>query len=391
MTATIAGVIIRVPIKVAADGMLLNSEGLREVSVQAGGQITRIFVRLGDQIQVGQPIARIEQPDLQQELEAARAALKDASEQLGQTVKFQERVRRVREAAQAEQRRNLETSASLTTQRRGWLQSRLDGLESLAANGQVPKQTLLQARTEVGQVTEETARIRQSLKQLDLEDSHARTQEERERLELTLKIGSTERRIVELEDRLNRLSTVVSSYDGLVAELKVNAGELVERGTALMTLVPNASEAGTGQSRHGPLIRLVATLYVPPADGKKIRPGMAVELVPAMMKREEYGFIIAKVASVAEVPSSREGMKRVLKNQQLVESLSTGGAPFEIRAELELAETTTTGFRWSSSTGPEMLLTGGSPCKADIVTRSAPLIVMLMPALRGMFAEEGWL
>jgi HlyD family secretion protein len=113
---------------------------------------------------------------------------------------------------------------------------------------------------------------------------------------------------------------------------------------------------------------------------------MSVEIIPSTAKREEYGFIRGRVISVAEVPATQEGMQRVLKNRQLVQSLSTAGAVFEIRAELETDPRTPTGFRWSSSLGPEQVLSGGSPCRAEIVTRSETLLQLVIPVMRRLFA-----
>ena len=175
--------------------------------------------------------------------------------------------------------------------------------------------------------------------------------------------------------------SVVSPYDGIVAELKVNGGEIVERGTPLMTLVPIDPEVDAG-SRVGPAVPLVATLYVSPADGKRIRPGMRVEVQPSTAKREEFGFIIARVTSVSELPSTQEGMQRSLKNRQMVQALSQAGAPFEVRAELLTSPGTASGFQWSSSGGPPTTISGNSPCRAEIVTRSETILNLLVPAAR---------
>jgi HlyD family secretion protein len=172
----------------------------------------------------------------------------------------------------------------------------------------------------------------------------------------------------------------------VVVELKVNPGEMIERGAPLLALLPDTG--GPSANGRAPVLPLVATLYVPQADGKRIRPGMEVQIVPSTVKREEFGFIVARVVSVAAVPATQEGMQRALKNRQLVSSLSSGGAPFEIRAELLPSPTTPTGYQWSSSRGPESVLTGGSPCKAEVVTRSEPLLQLAIPALRRLFPAD---
>ena len=106
------------------------------------------------------------------------------------------------------------------------------------------------------------------------------------------------------------------------------------------------------------------------ANGKKVRPGMMVEVLPSTIKRQEHGYLVARITAVSEVPATQEGMMRVLKNRQLAQSLSEGGAPFEVRAELVPNAKTPTGLQWSSSRGPETTISNGTLCKAEIVTRT---------------------
>jgi HlyD family secretion protein len=75
-------------------------------------------------------------------------------------------------------------------------------------------------------------------------------------------------------------------------------------------------------------------------------------------------------------------MQRTIKNHQMVSTLAGSGAPFEVRVALDIDPKTPSGFKWSSSVGPETTLSGGSPCKAEIVTRSETILQMLIPALK---------
>jgi HlyD family secretion protein len=387
VVAAIAGsILVRVPVKVSADGMLLTAEGVREVSASAGGQLIDLKVQLGDIVKEGQAIAHVEQADLKEQLIQAAAQLHDDRDELEKTLACQVSVRVAQDVSRAEQRRNLDTSAGLSEQRLKWTRERLNDLNELAAHGLAPKPTVLQTRADLIAATEELARNRSSRLQLDSEEANARVGEERESLRLRLKIAAAERGIEQLQEKLGRNGTVTSPYGGVVVELKVNPGEMVERGSPLLALLPET--AATATQGHAPILPLVATLYVPQADGKRIHPGMEVQIVPSTVKREEFGFIVARVVSVAAVPATQEGMQRALKNRQLVASLSSGGAPFEIRAELLTSASTPTGYQWSSSRGPESALTGGSPCKAEVVTRSEPLLQLAIPALRRLFPAD---
>ncbi|MEW5729657.1 MAG: NHLP bacteriocin system secretion protein, partial [Pseudomonadota bacterium] len=212
------------------------------------------------------------------------------------------------------------------------------------------------------------------IKQIERDETGLTIGKERELLDKEMAIGAVQRKLDALAERLDRQTVVLSPYDGDVVEAKANVGDIVDKGAELLTVLP----ARTGQAKDDDL---VAVLYVPPNDGKKVRPGMVAQVAPSTIKREEYGFILGKVKSVAEIPSSAEGMMRTLKNQQLVEALSGGGAPFEVVVELERDPATPTGFRWSSSRGPEGDINTGTLADAQVTVREIHLISLAIPAL----------
>jgi HlyD family secretion protein len=76
-------------------------------------------------------------------------------------------------------------------------------------------------------------------------------------------------------------------------------------------------------------------------------------------------------------------MMRVLHNEQLVETFltETAGAPVAVRAALRVDKATPTGYRWSSGKGPEIELTSGTRCDAEVTTRSQRPIALLLPIL----------
>lgn len=382
--AVVGSIAIRVPVKVAGEGILLSPEGVREVTSLSTGQVERLLVRLGQRIEEGQVVARIGQPDLVQELATAQAELRDAQDHLDRTLQFQANVSRAAAASRVEQRQNLDESTGLTEQRLALLRTRLRDLEGLEARGLALKAAVMQARGDVSSAIEELARTRYARRQSAVEETNAQTEQERERLTLSLRHATAERHVAELQARLDRFQVVVSPFAGTVAELKVNEGETVERGVALLTLLPGEATPAGGRGSFAPV---VATLYISASDGKRVRAGMEVQIVPSTVRREEYGFILGRVTSVAEVQATPEGMQRSLKNRQLAQTLSAAGAPFEVRAELLTDTATPSGYHWSSSQGPDTMITTGTLAHAEVVTRREPLLQLLIPALRMFFAE----
>ena len=383
-----ASLVIHVPVKVDADGILLSPEGVHDVTAVTGGQVRSLAVKVGDTVKAGEVIAKLSQPDARQELEQAQADLRDAQDEFAKTQAFQVSTQAGQEVIRSDERKNLQDSIAFAQTRIGWLNDRIKGQQDLATQGYVSRQQVQASKVELGQALEEFGRNQNQLHQLDIDQGTQRTDRARETMNLQLKIAAAQRRVEMLGDRMTRTVDVTSPYDGVVAEMKINEGEVAERGTALMTLIPaDAATVDGAGVRHGPPVPLVATLYVSPTDGKRVRPGMEVEILPATAKREEFGFIVGRVQTVSEVPATQEGMQRAIKNRQLVSSLSASGAPFEVQAQLVIDPATPSGFKWSSSRGPNATLSGGSPCKAEIVTRSQTILELLLPPVRRLIAE----
>jgi HlyD family secretion protein len=187
-----------------------------------------------------------------------------------------------------------------------------------------------------------------------------------------LQITALENEIERLEDQHIRSSEVTSPYTGRILEVMAEPGSIVAQGSAIMRL-----------DLVGDHIEdLEAVLYVPSTDGKRVRAGMAVQISPTTVKREEYGYMEGTVSRVSDFPATPEAMARVLKNEQLVHVLSGGGAPYETYASLRLDSSTRSGFRWSSSLGPDTGIQSGTICSATITVDAQRPAEMVLPVLR---------
>jgi HlyD family secretion protein len=376
-------VIVVVPVTVKGEGILLSPGGVLDVTSGSPGRVTKFLVQTGDAVTVGETVAELDQPELRQELNAAEGELRDIQDERRQSVEFQRRKAAVLAIAIAQKRKALAENIEFLVKDVGLLEQQTKVQDELLRKGLMTREKVLQGQLDLGHQQEELARDRTNLKEIDDEETKARTDDERELLSIDLKLASAERKVAALRDRFKAESTVVSSYEGKVAELKVNTGELVERGTALFTMVPKNAGRPTVEGPQGAEMGpLVAVVYVAPSFGKQVRPGATVQVAVSTARREEYGFVIGRVRTVAEIPSTAEGMQRVLKNKQLVQTMSNNAAPFEIVADLFADPATQSGYRWSSSRGPNLKINDGTLVDADIEVRDLPILSLVIPQMR---------
>lgn len=374
-----------VPEKVSGKGILISPGGVLDVIASSQGRVQQFLVQPGDWIEGGKVIAYIAQPDIENELEVAKAELTEAKAEYQKLLEFQKRDIAFQRRYLDQKRQALVRQMGATEERLKWLREREDLEAQLHAKGLVQRQRIVNTKIELNNALGESQRVQNDLRQVDLDESTLTITREKERILQEAKVSASERKVETLKDKLLRNSEVVSPYTGHIVEFKVNAGEVVQPGRALFSMLPQDHLiAVNGKTVRHPA-NLVAKLYVRPEDGKKIRAGMMAQIAPSTVKREEYGYIEANVIQVATIPSSEEGILRVLKNKQLVQELSGGGAPLEVTVELKLDPASNNGYRWSSSAGPDAELNPGTLAEGTITVREIHLISLAIPALEHLF------
>jgi biotin carboxyl carrier protein len=162
---------------------------------------------------------------------------------------------------------------------------------------------------------------------------------------------------------------VVSTFDGIVTEVKVNVGDIVSAGST--------SICSIRQDRNREDV--MGMMYIPADSGKKVVPGMVARLVPSGSDVKEDGNLMGVVRDVSVYPSSSGGIMRVLGNSDIVSWIlqKMDGAVMEVRVDLVKDPNSPSGYLWSSSVGNHRPVTVGSICTGSIVTdRQPPLSKM---------------
>jgi len=368
-----ASVLVSVPIMATGVGIVLGAGGISDVVAQHGGRVRRVLVRQGERVTRGQVVAELFQPDQENALATLRSELVDVQRQRDNIVALQERDASVQAGQRRQQRQELRQRAASLRQRVLWLEDRMRQEQALVDGKYLSRNKLQDTQTEHLQTLDRVAEVESQLKALDVADTAARHGRTREALDIELRIASVQHRIGELGRKLQRESHAASTHAGVVAELKISDGDLVTPGQPLLALMPD--DGGRP---------LAVLAYLPPAEGKKVQPGMAGRVSPKSVKKEEFGAIVSRVQSVSAIPATPEAMQRTLRNRQLVQTLSQNEAPIEVVLALEQDPARPGRLRWTSR-GPDQPVDGGSTVEVEVIVQRKRLLVLVMPAL------ERWL
>lgn len=364
----------RISTKVNGVGMLIKSGGVLDIVALGSGQLTALYVDVGEEVQKGQIVARIAQPELTQQLEKARARLEDLNKQSKRISSLGSQESRVRSGYVSQQRGALRDQIRADRERIKWLRERRRKQQSLFGQGLVTKQALVSTSLELQKTGEEVERAQNELRSLSVSSQQDRSRLEREAMAGEAQIGDAARDVDLLEERLELTSRVVSPHSGRVLEVRASEGDVVSPGRGILNLEPAGTES-TG---------LEALIYVPLSQGKALRPGMRLQIAPDSVRREEFGVMVGIVTSVSEFPSTEDGMRRVLQNDLLVRNLlqAVGLAPIAVEAELVPDARTPSGYKWTSKSGPPGQFGPGTPCKAAITVKRTRPIELVIPLLR---------
>jgi HlyD family secretion protein len=369
------GVLGSVPTKQAASGILIYSAGLADVVALDAGQVASIEVAAGEHVRAGEVVARVAQPGLEAQLAALRARQRELQFALEKSRQLASEDVQLRAATTAQARATLRSSIASTEQRMRELSERVAAQQRLYDKGLVSKETLLTTQNALRSAEAAMHGMKTDLQQLEVTQVTATRSNEVERRQTLAQVQDNEREIALLEQRLTHDSQVVSAYDGRIVEVRVLVGDVLEPGQPLISVERANTQDG-----------LEALLYFDSRQSELVKPGMRVEISPATARRERYGVLQAEVREVADFPSTRRGMLRVLHNEQLVDAFlgELLGAPIAVRAKLRVDPSTASGYAWSSRRGASLKLSSGTRCTAAIITHNQRPISLLFPHLEAL-------
>jgi HlyD family secretion protein len=403
------GVYGTVPTRVDGSGILFGTSGaVVDVQARVGGRVVAILVKAGDHVEPDQAVARVERQDIALSLRQAQAYVDELRAQRDQTARYYDAYQASQEGnfkAQLENLRGREQDARetrLTARQNAELRGRdaqdrlqrletlLKGQEELARQGFIARIQVDQTLSDVGSAREALAQARADALQAETTAREALDQVRADRQALdikrleivnqrtqaldafVLKIVDAEQKVAQLTQQLRDAVSVVSPVRGQVAEVVVQAGAIV----ADLAVITKVDVGGRG---------IEALIYVPADRGKEVRTGQLVQVVPTTVRKEEFGYIHARVEGVAELPSTSEGMLAILGNRDLVTTFLASGPKIAITVDLLEDPRSRSGYRWSSGAGPDLKISRGTLASGQIIVREQPPVTLVIPALKKFF------
>ncbi len=161
----------------------------------------------------------------------------------------------------------------------------------------------------------------------------------------------------------NAAEYVYSDYEGIVNEVLVDEGTILGSGMNICSirLIDSSKE-------------LKGILYVPVDKGKRIKPGMTVQLAPNGVDTSQSGSLLGTVRAVSQYPVSTQGIQKRLGIDSLSQWIisSQQSALMEVSFDLVKDPNSESGYLWTSSIGEHPPITAGSYCTGSIIIERRP-------------------
>ncbi len=378
--ALIWGFVASVPIKVNAQGIMIDSAGLSEVAVQYQGRVDAILVQPGEQVQKGDVIARLTRDNRERDIQIAEAALRDARTKAGVAENIFRRGEGRLGGAEARQLASINARMAELRRQLVTREETADNLRALVEQNAATREELMNVIALNDSIRADMRKLEQERLQVGVASAQRRNSRDQSRLSDNQLVQERRRELEKLRAQTDDEILIRAPQAGRLLELKVNPGDVLAPGEAIATIDARASRV---DKKGG----FDAVLFVPPDGGKRIDPGMVVELVPTTTAKEVYGHIKGEVVSASALPASREAMRRYLQNDQLVEQLSAAAPPIEVKVRLRRADNPS-GYGWSSSIGPERPVTKGTMLAGKIVVEQKAMIDVVLPGVRNRISHS---
>jgi HlyD family secretion protein len=328
-----------------------------DVQGTSAGRVVAIDTRLGETVQAGQTLIEIAPPDLALRSQIARQVLADLEADLADYQKRLDEEAKAHEDAARARLAALRTALAAATRQAAAPAAQPDGGAAAADASRAGDAAARAAELQQQIAATEVDLIDYRANQVQLvADREHRIFEQR----LTVKDLDAE---LELAGRLRAPSA------GVVQELHVHAGQVVQPGEVLMTI----ASGGKGYE---------ALAFIAPSQGGRVVTGMEVHILPATVARSEYGLMRGIVASVSPGPVSLAELDTLLGDHELAASFMSEGPPYICHVELPPDPANPSGFTWLSGHGPPFAITPGVLASVEIVVRTQAPITLVMPALR---------
>jgi len=367
------GVYGSIPATVYGRGVILKPRTVVPFEAPSSGYFMSARIRTGQVVEPGQVLGVIAQPELQAKLGQMKLRLGQLLQQSRVAEQLESRQATLEGAAIEQKRRNLEQSLRDGQSLAATLKKQFESLAELRTQGLVTDAVYSQAQEGYIRKQSDLSALRVQIAELEGQKQALIQNAFKNRVSRQAEIQQLQSDIRTAERNLWSRSQIVSRHRAIILTISTNLGMFVNEGQSLGTM-----------QRLDANSDLVTLAYFRSGDGKRIQRGMRVQISPDSVERERYGSILARVYSVSEYPVSAQEVGGLVGKEDLASALVADSRNIQMVAELSLDSRTFSGLKWTTSDGPPLKISTGTPCDVQVTLEERAPLSFVIPFLKSL-------
>lgn len=360
-------------------GVIISGERIHGVYSQGSGVVNSMNVAVGDYVEYGQIIGRIDMPQLvgniaqiKNQIELLRKEYEDVK---AMDEKYLASIAGYYDAQIASSKKQEDELEQIFL----WYEKFLANAEGVKKKGIISDYSLQQQKTNYVSLLNNLSTMQNNQLNYDSQKQNTEFTQRKDHFSKLENIGEQLFQAGTQIDDLISQTLLISYSSGYVQEVLAFQGDVVQ----VNERVANLAEKGDKP--------LKAVLYFSTVDGKAIEYGMEAQITPTFLQAENYGSIKGLVMSTSPYPTSQEEINETFLNETLstVVINTTGGSPYKIEVALLRSPDTGSGFQWTTSKGPPFKIKEGALVTGAIITRTEKPINLVVELFRKYFLGVG--
>lgn len=352
--------------KVVGRCILLSPSGIAEVTAGASGVVSGLRVKLGDTIGANQAVGRIVRAELGDQIRQTRTRLAELERRQEELGRYLQRAAGLGQSARIAEHALSQAQVALAEKKTRAIDARVATERELVAQGLITQRTLLETEEARAAALLEREQLSDRAAQTKLGFAEQERQRERDKIAVDFQVNEARRSLEASLDIERQSAPIISPFAGRVVEVKLENGVGVGFGTPVLLIERTDGAPGDVE----------AAIYLSGGDGKLVETSMPVEITPDYVKRQEFGFLRARVATVSDYPVSSPGMRLLVQNDNLVRELSASRSAIFARARLERQPDGK--FVWSAAASAPPAVQTGALCRAEVTVSERPPFSLLI-------------
>ncbi len=371
ITVVAWGFMGKIPDTVYAQGIIIDRFGKIDITPLGAGKVISLEVQDGDHVKKGQVIATISQTGLKIQLDEYNknlALLKNNNIDLLESAKtlLDNQIVNL-----DKKRKQLDRELQEGIQIYNRVYAIYRKMVSAKESGAISAVLMNQKEKEVAAAKVNIDSYKQQISEIETSKSNHLLGYEKYQKKLDLEEKNLSVKISAIQQNATVNSEVISPEDGVILSVDVKVGSDVN----IQSPIAKLSLTDLYETKNTFL-----KLYVSPFSAGKIQVGQLVRFSPFFVVEQEHGYMLGKVIKINNYPMSAAELENDLSNRGLVKFFQsqTSDAPVQILCSLERDSQTANGYRWSTISGPQLLIPQGSLGSAKItVSEKAPAALVI--------------